>query len=51
LFAEDKVELASERVELALVDDFKNVFNKANNDQARIATTLVSDLAKAIEFI
>lgn len=47
LFSEEKVELASERVELALVDDFKNAFNKANNDQARIATTLVNDLAKA----
>ena len=40
-------ELASHKVDLALVDDFKNVFNKANNDQAKIATTLVNDLAKA----
>ena len=43
----EPTELASHKVDLALVDDFKNVFNKANNDQAKIATTLVNDLAKA----
>jgi len=32
LFSEDKVELASERVELALIDDFKKILNQANFD-------------------
>lgn len=44
---EDKTELASHKVELALMDDFKTVFNKANNDQAKIATALVGYLAKS----
>ena len=42
-----KTELASQKVELAAIDDFKEVFNKANNEQAKIATTLVDNLAKA----
>ena len=31
LFAEDKVELASERVELALIDDVKKAYTAAEN--------------------
>jgi len=44
---EDKTELSSHQVELAIMDDFKTVFNKANNDQAKIATALVGYLAKS----
>lgn len=47
LFSEDKVELASQKYEFALADDFIAIFTKANNEQAKISTTLVSDLAKA----
>lgn len=47
LFSADKVELESQKVELALADDFITVFTKANNDQAKISTALVNDLAKA----
>jgi ABC-type transporter Mla subunit MlaD len=42
-----KTELASEKIKLAAIDDFKEIFNKANNEQAKIATTLVDNLAKA----
>ena len=45
--AKVEAKLASQKVELGLVDDFKNVFNKANNDQAKIATALVDALAKS----
>jgi hypothetical protein len=47
LFSPDKVELESQKFELALADDFKAIFNKANNDQAKIATRFVDALAKA----
>jgi hypothetical protein len=40
-------ELSTHKVDLALMDDFKIVFNKANNDQAKIATALVGYLAKS----
>ena len=45
--AKVEAKLASQKVELAAIDDFKEVFNKANNEQAKIATILVDNLAKA----
>ena len=47
LFSEEKVELASQKFEFALADDFIAVFTKANNEQAKISQTLVDNLAKA----
>ena len=47
LFSGDKTELESHKIELALADDFISIFTKANNDQAKISTALVGDLAKA----
>jgi hypothetical protein len=47
LFSNGKVELASQAYEFALADDFKNTFNKANDDQAKILTSLVDALSKA----
>jgi hypothetical protein len=47
LFSSEKVELSSDKYEFALADDFIAVFTKANNDQAKISTTLVDNLAKA----
>ena len=34
LFAEDKVELASERVELAVIDDFKKYISKSQQSSS-----------------
>ena len=36
-----------EKVELALVDDFEKVFNKAINEDTKIGTTLINALSKA----
>ncbi len=44
----EKVELSeTKKIELALKDDFDTVFNKANDDNAKIGTTLIDNLSKA----
>jgi uncharacterized Zn finger protein len=44
----EKVELSEvKKIELALKDDFDTVFNKANDDNAKIGTTLIDNLSKA----
>ena len=43
----EKVELATQKVELALVDDFTKVFEKAVNGDSSIGNTLISALSKA----
>ena len=48
LFKEDKTKLsATHKVELALVDDFTKVFEKAVNEDSSIGNTLISALSKA----
>ena len=50
LFAEDKVELESHKVELALVDDFNKEYEKALDDQAKAENAIIdyNDLAVKI---
>ena len=47
LFKEEKTELATQIVELSLVDDFTKIFEKALNEDSSIGTTLISALSKA----
>ncbi len=47
LAEETKVELSAQKVELALVDDFTKVFEKAVNGDLSIGNTLISALSKA----
>lgn len=47
LFSNEKVELASEKFEFALADDFKSAFDLANGSQAKILSSLVDALGKA----
>ena len=47
LFKEEKTELSAQKVELALVDDFTKVFEKAVNEDSSIGNTLISALSKA----
>jgi hypothetical protein len=47
LFQEGKVELASQKIEFALADDFKTSYNKANDDQTKILSNLIDSLDKA----
>ena len=42
-----KIELASQKIELALIDDFTKVFEKALNEDSSIGNTLISALSKA----
>ena len=42
-----EVELASEKVELGIVDDFTKVFEKALDENERIGKTLIDALSKA----
>ena len=50
LFSEDKVELESHKVELALVDDFNKEYEKALDDQAKAENAIIdyNDLAVKI---
>lgn len=43
----DKTELAKHEIELALVDDFKTIFDKSNNEQESIGQNLIKSLSKA----
>jgi hypothetical protein len=47
LFKENKTELSTQKVELALVDDFTKVFEKAVDEDSSIGNTLISALSKA----
>ena len=47
LFSNEKVELASQKYDFALADDFNLAYNKANDDQTKILTNLVDALGKA----
>ncbi len=42
-----EVELATQKVELGIVDDFTKIFEKANNGDVQIGKTLISALSKA----
>jgi len=46
LFTPDKVELESQKLELALADDLKIAYNKANDDQTKILSNLIDALDK-----
>jgi len=43
----NKTELAAQKIELALVDDFKSSFDKANNNNESIGQSLIKSLSKA----
>ena len=45
--AEEKTELATQKIELGLVDDFTKIFEKAVNEDSSIGNTLISALSKA----
>jgi hypothetical protein len=45
LFA--KTELATQKIELALTDDFDKLFNKGNDDNETIGKSLIDNLSKA----
>ena len=47
LFREDKTELATQKVELALIDDFTKFFEKAVNEDSNIGNSLINALSKA----
>ena len=42
-----KTELSNQKLELALTDDFKKLFEKANNDDLNIGKSLIDSLSKA----
>lgn len=42
-----KFELGSQKVDLALTDDFKSIFDKSNNEQESIGQNLIKSLSKA----
>lgn len=43
----NKLFLGTQKVELALTDDFKKLFEKANDDDANIGKLLIDSLSKA----
>ena len=47
LFKEEKVELATQKIELGLVDDFTKAFEKAVNEDSNIGNSLISALSKS----
>lgn len=42
-----KTELGTHKVELALTDDFKSIFDKSNSEQESIGQNLIKSLSKA----